>query len=123
MMGNIDEMTDKCLKALKETEKDKLWVARAYNKKVRNKSFQVGELVWKTIVALRMKSNKFSKWSSSWEGPYKIVKVILENSYIVETLHGVHLPRVLTGRYLKKYYPNVWQDARRRIWSVHEYHP
>ena len=32
MMDNIDEVTDKRLKALKEIEKDKLRVARAYNK-------------------------------------------------------------------------------------------
>ena len=39
MMDNIDEITDKRLKALKEIEKDKLRVARAYNKKVKLKSF------------------------------------------------------------------------------------
>ena len=33
MMDNIDEVTDKRLKALKEIEKDKLWVARAYKKR------------------------------------------------------------------------------------------
>ena len=46
MMDNIDEVNDKRLQALKEIEKDKIWVARAYNKKIRSKSFQVGELVW-----------------------------------------------------------------------------
>ena len=76
MMDNIDEVTDKRLKALKEIEKDKFRVARAYNKKVRLKSFQVGDLVWKTILPLGMNSNKFGKWSPSWEGPYKIIKVI-----------------------------------------------
>ena len=45
MMDNIDEVSDKRLQALREMEKDKLRVARAYNKKVRSKSFQVGELV------------------------------------------------------------------------------
>ena len=39
MMDNIDEVTDKRLKALKEIEKDKLRVARAYNKKVKLKFF------------------------------------------------------------------------------------
>jgi hypothetical protein len=33
------------MRALKEIEKDKARVARDYNKKVRPKSFQVGELV------------------------------------------------------------------------------
>ena len=111
MMNYIDEVSDKRLQALKEIEKDKLRVARAYNKKVRPKSFQVGELVWKTILPLGTKSNKFGKWSPVWEGPYKIVKLIFGNSYMVETLQGERLPRALNRRYLKKYYPSVWQDA------------
>ena len=45
MIDNIDEVTDKHMKALKEIEKDKFRVARAYNKKVKDKSFQVGDLV------------------------------------------------------------------------------
>ena len=45
MMDNIDEVTDKRLRALKEIEKDNLRVARAYNKKLKGKSFQVGELL------------------------------------------------------------------------------
>ena len=81
MMDNIDEVSDKRLQALKEIEKDKLRVARAYNKEVRAKSFYVGELVWKTILPLGTKSNKFGKWSPGWEGLYKVIKVIFGNSY------------------------------------------
>jgi hypothetical protein len=72
MMDNIDEVTDKRVIALGEIEKDKIMVAKAYNKKVKAKSFQVGDLVWKTILPLRSKGQKFGKWSPSWEGPYKI---------------------------------------------------
>jgi hypothetical protein len=39
MMNNIDEVTDKRLQALKKIENDKIQVARAYNKKVKLKSF------------------------------------------------------------------------------------
>ena len=99
------------MKALKEIEKDKLRVARAYNKKVKLMSFQVGDLVWKTILSLGMKSNKFGKWSPSWESPYKIIKVISRNSYMVETVQGERLPKAINGRYLKNFYPNVWQSA------------
>jgi hypothetical protein len=111
MLDNIDEVTDKRLKALKEIEKDKLRVAKAYNKKVRGKYFQIGELVWKTILPIGTKSNKFGKWSPSWEGPYRVVKVIFGNSYMLETLKGDHLPKAINGIYLKKFYPSVWQDA------------
>jgi hypothetical protein len=34
MMGNIDEVTEKRLVALEEIEKDKIMVAKSYNKKV-----------------------------------------------------------------------------------------
>ena len=107
MMDNIDEATDKRMKTLKEIEKDKARVARAYNKNVRLKTFQVGDLVWKTILPVGVKDHKFGKWSSSWEGNYKVVKVIAGNSYMVETMQGERLPRALNGRYLKKYYTSA----------------
>jgi hypothetical protein len=60
MMDNIDEVTDKRVTALGEIEKDKTMVAKAYNK-VKTKSFQVGDLVWKTVLPLRSKDRKFGK--------------------------------------------------------------
>jgi hypothetical protein len=86
---------------LKLIEKYKIRVARAYNKKVKLKSFQVGDLVWKTILLVGTKDHKFRKWSPIWEGPYTIVKVITRNSYMLKTLRGEHLPGALNGRYLK----------------------
>jgi hypothetical protein len=38
-MDHIDKVTNKRLKTLKEIEKDKARVAKAYNKKVKSKSF------------------------------------------------------------------------------------
>jgi hypothetical protein len=63
MMDNIDEVTDKRVTTLGEIEKYKIMVAKAYNKKVKAKSFQVGDLVWKTVLPLRSKDRKFGKWS------------------------------------------------------------
>jgi hypothetical protein len=111
MMDNIDEVTGKRLQALKEIEKDKIQVAKAYNKKVKLKSFQVGDLIWMIILPIDTKDHKFKKWSPRWEGPCTIVKVITRNFYMLKMLWGEHLPRDLNGKYLKKYYPNVWQDA------------
>jgi hypothetical protein len=81
------------MEALEEIEKDKRRVARAYNKKVKAKSFQVGDLVWKTILPIGSKSNKFGKWSPSWEGPYKVVKVCFS-----EFLHGGNFARTATSK-------------------------
>jgi hypothetical protein len=83
MLDRLDEVSDERIKTLGEIERDKLRVARAYNKRVKEKSFQVGDLVWKTILPIGSKSNKFRKWSPNWEGPYRIEKVIPRNSYMV----------------------------------------
>jgi hypothetical protein len=108
MMNIINEVTDKRLQALKEIEKDKIRVAITYNKKVNLKSFQVGDIVWKTILPIGTKDHKFKKWSPSWKGQYTVVKVITGNSYMLKMLQGEHLPRALNGRYLKNYYLSVW---------------
>jgi hypothetical protein len=65
MMGNIDEVTNKRLIALGETENDKIRVAKVYNKKVKAKSFQVRDLIWKTTLPLRSRDQKFGEWSPS----------------------------------------------------------
>jgi hypothetical protein len=93
MMNNIDEVTDKRLIALGEIEKDKIMVTKAYNKKVKAKSFQVGDPVWKTILPLRSRDRKFEKWSPSWKDFYKITWVISDNTYMLQTLQGEDLPK------------------------------
>jgi hypothetical protein len=45
MMDQIDESPEGRFRALEEIEKEKLQVAKAYNRQVREKSFQVGDLV------------------------------------------------------------------------------
>jgi hypothetical protein len=62
---------------LEEIEKDKRRVARAYNKKVKVKSFQVDDLVWKMILPIGSKSNKFGKWSPSWKVCTRLSRFVL----------------------------------------------
>jgi hypothetical protein len=114
MMERIGEVHENQLKALEEIEKEKRRVIRAYNKKVKKKSFQVGELVWKTILSLGTQSNKYGKWSPTWEGPNKVVGMVPGGAYFVETLEGCRLSKELNGKYLKQYHPSVWQEAYRK---------
>jgi hypothetical protein len=67
MLDRLDEVSDERVKALGEIKRDKLRVAKPYNKRVKEKSFQVGDLVWKTILPIESRSNKFRKWSLNWE--------------------------------------------------------
>jgi hypothetical protein len=65
MMDNVNEVIDKRVIALGEIEKNKIMVAKAYNEKINAKSFQVRDLVWKTVLPLRSKDRKFGNWSPS----------------------------------------------------------
>ena len=111
MMDNIEEVADKRIRALEDIEKEKLRVAKTYHKRVRLKDFQIGDLVWKVILPVGSRSQKFGKWSPSWEGPLRAVRIVPGNSYLVETLEGGILPRAINGKYLKKLHPSVWQTA------------
>jgi hypothetical protein len=63
------------------------------------------------ILPLGTQDNKFGKWSPTWEGPYKVIGIVPGISYFVETLEGKALTTVLNGKYLKNYYPSVWQGG------------
>jgi hypothetical protein len=62
MMDKIDDVPKSRFKALEEIEKEKIKIAKAYNKRVMEKSFQVRDLVWKTILPLGTRSGRFGKW-------------------------------------------------------------
>jgi hypothetical protein len=111
MMDQLDETEDNRSKAMTKIEREKLQIAKAYNENVRGKSFQVGDLVWKTILPLKARDLKFGKWSPNWEGPYKVTGIVPGNAYFLETLEGRELPKVINGKYLKAYFPSVWQGA------------
>jgi hypothetical protein len=57
MLDQLDEVSDERVKALGEIERDKLRVAIVYNKRVKKKSFQVKDLVWKTILPIGSRSS------------------------------------------------------------------
>ena len=97
MLDRIDDVPEERLRALQEIEKEKLRVAKVYNKRVREKSFQIGDLVWKTILPVGTRNNKFGKWSPSWEGPYRVVEIVPGNPYFVQSLQGEKLTNALNG--------------------------
>lgn len=70
-----DEMEDLAchrLRALANVESNKARVARWYDKNVKIKEFLKWELVWKLILPIGSRDQKFGKWSPTWEGPYRI---------------------------------------------------
>jgi hypothetical protein len=60
---------------------------------------------------LGTRDRKFGKWSPNWEGAFWLTGIVLKNSYFVETLEGLRLAKALNVKYLKGYYPSMWQEA------------
>ncbi|CAL2265449.1 unnamed protein product [Prunus armeniaca] len=46
--------------------------ARSYNKKVKQRTFAEGDLVWRAILPIGTKDPRFGKFSPNWEGPFII---------------------------------------------------
>jgi ribonuclease HI len=111
MVDESEDLVQSRMYALQKITKDKERVARHYNKKVVPKSFEEGELVWKLILPIGTRDNKFGKWSPNWEGPFRIYKSVSKGAYVLQGLDGEIFGRALNGKYLKKYYPSIWVNS------------
>ena len=70
---NTDDSAELRLWALKRIKDNKAKVARFVNKKVKPKNFQTGDLVWELVLPIGSKDPAYGKWSSSWQGPFRVV--------------------------------------------------
>ena len=84
-------------------------VAHAYNKRVRRKSFEEGELIWKVVLPIGAKDIELEKLSPNWEGPFKVHQVLPENAYWLSSLEGEPHKKYIYRKYLKKYFPIMWE--------------
>jgi len=88
MKDELEDLAGHRLNALINIEANKARAGRWYDKKVKAKSFDQGDLVWKLVLPIGTKDPKFGKWSPTWDGPYKISKCVPGNAYILENLEG-----------------------------------
>ena len=79
----------------------KLRASRRYNSKVQPRSFQQGDLVWRMRSNARKSDGKFS---SNWEGPFRIREVGEGGAYHLEHLSGKIVPRTWNATHLKFYF-------------------
>jgi hypothetical protein len=110
MNDNNKDLTELRLWSLERIKENKAKVARAYNKKVKLKEFQVGDLVWEGVLPLGTKDAAYGKWSPNCHGPYRIDQVLPKNAYMLEELDDVKFLVAINGQHLKKYFPSMWDD-------------
>ncbi|CAL8133856.1 unnamed protein product [Prunus armeniaca] len=103
MMQELDQLSSIQSKVLNHLIVGKQVVAQAYNKRVREKTFEEGELVWQAILSLGTQVAGLGKWSPTWEGPFMINKILSKGAYLLQERDGIVHRLSINGQWLKKF--------------------
>jgi len=77
-------------------------MARAYNKKVRPRKFEVGQLVLKRIFPHQEEAK--GKFVLNWQGPYLIKKVLSKGALHLANIEGKMVDIPINADAVKRYY-------------------
>ena len=88
---------------MKRMAKHKEAMIRYYNKKVKVRRFNTGDLALRKVSQATNDPSQ-GKLGPAWEGPYEVIRYSREGSYYLKSLDGQELPRSWNIEYLKKYY-------------------
>ena len=72
MLDDIIDLDEERMMALNTLLRQKERVAKSYNKKVKQKTFEIDELVWKVILPKYPKDRMMVKLSPNWEGSFRV---------------------------------------------------
>ena len=100
---NLDCLDEVREMASSRMEKYRQKMAEYYNKRVKLRRLEVGDLVLRKVSTATKDLNQ-GKLGPTWEGPYRVVHYSRRGSYHLETLDGQKLLRPWNIENLKKYY-------------------
>ncbi|GJR66777.1 reverse transcriptase domain-containing protein [Tanacetum coccineum] len=99
---NLELLEEKREQAAIREAKSKRQMEKYYNTKVRNTSFKIGDLVYRSNEASRVEDT--GKLGPKWEGPYEVTEALGKGSYKLKDRNGRELPRTWNVCNLKKCY-------------------
>lgn len=65
------------------------------------------------MLPIGFKDTKLGKWSPTWEGPFVISLNFLGGAYHLMDTQGNEHSRNMNLRYLKKYYPSIYEAKKK----------
>ena len=96
----LDEVREKAsIRVTKYQQK----MADYYNKRVKLRRLDIGDLVLRKVTPTTRNSAQ-GKHGPTWEGPYRVIHYSRQGSYHLETMDGQKLPRPWNIEHLKKYH-------------------
>ncbi|XP_021807702.1 uncharacterized protein LOC110751535 [Prunus avium] len=120
MAQELEDLEQSRLDAYNLMQAQKKITARAYNRKVKQKTFAEGDLVWRAVLPNGTKDPllpngtkdpRFGKFSSNWEGPFIIERILGRGAFQLIDRDGERHNLPINGQYLKKYTPSLWETA------------
>ncbi|XP_031127436.1 uncharacterized protein LOC116029524 [Ipomoea triloba] len=103
-LAELEALDEKRLQAQQSLECYQARMSRAFNKRVRTRSFQIGNKVLavrRPIIVTRKTGHKFTP---KWDGPYVVQEVYTGGAYKLISEDGLKVGPI-NGRFLKLYYP------------------
>ena len=101
---NLDLIDEVKEEAIKRMAKHKEVIAKYYNRKVKVRRFNTGDLILRKV-SQATKDPSQGKLGPAWEGPYEVICHSIESSYYLKSLDGQELSQPWNIEHLKKYYP------------------
>jgi len=98
-------LDDKCLQAQQQIELYQAQIFRAFNKKVKERTFKKSDLILAVRRPMVMTHKTKGKFQPKWEGLYVVESVYLNRAYRFITPNGDMLMMPINEKFLKKYYP------------------
>ena len=104
-LQELKAVDKKRLQAQQHIELYQARISKAFNKKVKQRVFQKGNLVLAVRRPMIMTHKTEGKFQPKWEGPFVIETVYSNGTYRLMTSDGDLLMMPINDRFLKKYYP------------------
>jgi hypothetical protein len=103
-LQELEALDKKRLKAQQRIELYQAHISKAFNKKVKHRVFQKGDLVLTVRRPMVMTHNTKGKFQPKWEGPFIVETIYSNGAYRLANQNGDTLMMPINGKFLKKYY-------------------
>ena len=104
-LQELEALDEKRLQTQQHIELYQARISKAFNKKVKQRTFQKGDLVLTVRRPMIMTHKAKGKFQPKWEGPFVVESVYSNGAYRLITPDSDTFMMPINGRFLKKYYP------------------
>ena len=102
-LQELEALDERRLEAQQRLECYQARLSKSFNKKVKTRAFQIGDLVLAVRRPIVINYRSGNKFTSKWDGPYSITEVFTNGAYMLTAEDGLKIGPI-NGRFLKKYY-------------------